>query len=74
MVLGWEAMIGDGEWQHAQAIVLGVPAEVAVELAMERARQKYGEQDWTGWRMRAEPIPPDAGEVRHFTCADGQLR
>ena len=72
--LGWEALIGDGEWRHAYAAVLGVPPEAAVERAMERARGKYGDQDWTRWRMRAEPIPPGSGDVRHFKWDRGELR
>jgi len=51
--LGWDAWIGDAGLKHANAVELGGTPESAVLLAMARARQKYGEQDWSTWEWSA---------------------
>jgi hypothetical protein len=41
---------------------------------MERAVQKYGPQDWSGWEFRAEPIPKTSGaDVVRLVWRDGAL-
>jgi hypothetical protein len=73
-VLGWDAWIGDDDIKHANAVELAGTPESAVRKAMEHAVQKYGEQDWSGWEFRAEPIPKTSGaEVIHFRWRDGAL-
>jgi len=40
--------------------------------AMERAAQKYGEdQDWSAWQFRAEPVPRGSGDVVRSAWRDG---
>ena len=51
-VLGWDAWAGDSGIKHANAVELGGTPESAVARAMERAVQKYGPQDWSGWEFR----------------------
>jgi len=43
--------------------------------AMDRAREKYGgEQDWSHWQFRAEPIPACLGaKPVHFEWREGRL-
>jgi hypothetical protein len=45
----WEALIGGPSIEHAHAAVRGSP-----EVAMSRAEQRYGRQEWGQWRFRAE--------------------
>jgi hypothetical protein len=73
-ILGWDAHIGDDGIRHAYATLLACEPEDAVRVAMDRARQKYGDVDFTGWDMRAEPVPAGSGATVRFTWHAGQLR
>ena len=60
--------------KHASAVGLGGTPESVITLAMERAVQKYGPQDWLMWEFRAEPIPKTAGaEIVRFVWHEGVL-
>lgn len=71
----WEAAIHvPNGIQHAYAV--SDSPEAAVEAAMGRAVAKYGRQDWTRWKFRAElccTVPVTLREV-HFAWTDGALR
>jgi hypothetical protein len=65
---------GDSGIKHANAVELGGTPESAVTRAMERAVQKYGPQEWTGWEFRAEPVPKSSGaDVVRFAWRDAAL-
>lgn len=75
MILGWHAVIADGDVRHSYSIELDCTPEYAIGQAMARARVKYGEdQEWAKWKMRAEPIPPTAGLPVRLEWRHGQLR
>jgi hypothetical protein len=72
----WEALIGEPTGiEHAWAIVQQCQPERAVQAAMQRATQKYGPQDWSRWRFRAEWMsqPVVLGTV-YFGWTNGELR
>jgi hypothetical protein len=73
-VLGWLAFAIDDGIRHAGASELGTTPEAVVLKAMDRAREKYGEQDWSLWTFRAEPIPARLGaKPVHFEWRHGAL-
>lgn len=73
----WEALIGvpGAAIEHAYAFVEDCLPERAVEVAMARAEQKYGRQDWSRWRFRAEWVSarPIVRTIR-FVWNGGLLR
>jgi hypothetical protein len=71
----WEALIArpDGI-EHSHATVKGTP-EAAVGVAMARAVERYGPQDWGRWRFRAELCSqPVTLRVVHFAWRGGLMR
>jgi hypothetical protein len=72
----WEALIGRPEGiEHAWAIVSDGLPEQAVLAAMARAVGKYGQQDWTRWRFRAERHSlPVVLQTVHFVWKAGELQ
>lgn len=71
----WEALVGIPTGiEHAFAILEDVAAERAIEEAMRRAESKYGAQDWSRWRFRAEWVSyPVELRMVHFTWSNGLL-
>jgi hypothetical protein len=71
----WKALLGGPGIEHAYATVTDASPEAAMELAMARAQQKYGRQDWGRWRVRAEwcSEPVELRTVR-FSWSGGALR
>ena len=70
-MLGWDAWAGDSGIKHANAVELGGTPESAVTRAMERAVQKYGPQEWSGWEFRAEPVPKTSGAAGEVAELEG---
>jgi|GEM_PF-504618 hypothetical protein len=71
-VLGWNGWAVSPAYRSANVVVMGGTPESAVMRAMERAAQKYGEdQDWSAWQFRAEPVPRGSGDVVRSAWRDG---